>query len=182
MMVWKMMFLFQGCILRFYVNLWGCNFYEVDPSSICKNIKHSTAPPTGEQRHHIHHFVRLQRWWRRSFRMDLSGRYGRLKTTWVWCSIPGLEAFCECLRHVIVDFECALSSASATLVFGYFCLLKIEYHHGCVENDSKWDTESNIWLGGSGHSQINHWFGLLLRFGFLDHFLADGKPCCIFPT
>lgn len=95
---------------------------------------------------------------------------------------PGLQAFCECLRHVIVDFECALCSASATLVFGYFCLLEIEYHHGCVENDSKWDTESNIWLGGSGHSQINHWFGLLLRFGFLDHFLADGKPCCIFPT
>ena len=76
--------------------------------------------------------------------MDLSGRYGWLNQHLSGAVFPGLEAFCECLRHVIVDFECALCSASATLVFGYFCLLEIEYHHGCVENDSKWDTESNI--------------------------------------
>ena len=34
MMVWKMIFLFQGCILRFHVNLPGCKPYKVHDSSI----------------------------------------------------------------------------------------------------------------------------------------------------
>jgi len=32
MMVWKMIFLFQGCILRFHVNLPGCIYFLTTPT------------------------------------------------------------------------------------------------------------------------------------------------------
>ena len=45
MMVWKMMFLFQGCILRFHVNLPGCITYICTSNSIFFLWKISASSP-----------------------------------------------------------------------------------------------------------------------------------------
>ena len=72
-----------GGVMR---NSWSLFFAKWDPSSICKTSRIPQLHPL-VPRHHIHHFVRLQRWWRRSFRMDLSGRYGWLNQHLSGCSI-----------------------------------------------------------------------------------------------
>ena len=76
MMVWKMIFLFQGCILRFHVNLPGCNtschFWGLD--FFTGSPHWQLLAPTGEKkrRHEeekvlSHHaaisFTRIPSWW-----------------------------------------------------------------------------------------------------------------------
>lgn len=127
---------------------------------LLSSVKHSAASPT-KQRHHIHHFVRLQRWWRRSFRMDLSDMEGWTDMSLVQDSSPRDIETCNCWFFMCPFFRFSNFVLAILLprnwISPWLC--------------RKWQ-QMGYWilyrLGGfAGHSQMNHWFGLLLRCGFL---------------
>ena len=49
MMVWKMFLLFQGCILRFHVNLARCTWFIEQCRNFCRRLYCAAKSPFGEQ-------------------------------------------------------------------------------------------------------------------------------------
>ena len=49
MMVWKKIFLFQGCIFRFHVNLRGCRFHSKEPDILALQGQSPSGKKTTEK-------------------------------------------------------------------------------------------------------------------------------------